>query len=344
MKKKSTKVLIYTFFTVFILSFWLNNRQIGYAKGEEKLNIGEEVSGTAPYLDSQSYIFTLESKAKIKFSIDVKEKTDAEDEDYYFDQDPYIYFKLFDDDNFDSYIDDLKVKAGNPKSKTITLNPGTYAIEIFGCDERGLDFTIKTENVSIYTNKISVSDQLSLLRGDSKTLTVKSQESGKLTGVITWSSSDKKIATVDSSGKVKGIKPGNCVISAKTKNSETVKCKVTVKERPQLYITGASFDINFLEGVEPYITFQNNFGKTIKYVYFECYFYNTVDDPAYCSIQKTNHQTLKITGPIKDGVMDSYCWDAVIYNGSTGKMYLKSAKVVFMDGTSKTVSIKKSYK
>lgn len=343
MKKKSTKVLIYTFFTVFILSFWLNNKQICYAKGEEKINIGEEASGTVPYEDSKVYTFTLKSKMKIKFSIEVKEKTDAEDEDYYYDEDPSIFFDL-DDDNLSSYVEDLIVKAGKPKTKTITLNAGTYKIRLFGCDERGLDVTIKTENVSIYTKKISISDQLNLLKGDSKTLTVKSEESGKLPGDVTWSSSDKKVATVDSSGKVKGIKPGTCVISAKTKNSKTVKCKVTIKERPQLYIIGASFDINFLEGVEPYIAFQNNFGKTIKYVYFECYFYNTVGDPAYCSIQGTNHQTLQITGPIKDGVMDSYYWDAVIYNSSTGKMYLKSAKVVFMDGTSKTVSIKKSYK
>ena len=128
------------------------------------------------------------------------------------------------------------------------------------------------------------------------------------------------------------------------KNGNLVKCLVTVKARPQLFITEASFEINFIGGVEPYITFQNNFGKTIKYVYFSTYYYNTVDDPAYCSIQNTNYCRLKITGPISNKTTDTYYWDAVIYNNSTGKMYIKSADVVFMDGTKKTVSIMKSYR
>ncbi|GAA4297730.1 hypothetical protein GCM10023142_37540 [Anaerocolumna aminovalerica] len=130
--------------------------------------------------------------------------------------------------------------------------------------------------------------ELSLLAGNSKKITVKSAEGGKFVGEVTWTSSDKKIAIVDKSGNVTGIKQGSCVISAKINNSNTVKCKVTIKARPQLYITEASFDKNFLGGVEPYITLQNNFGKTIKYIYLDCYFYNTVNDPAYCEIKRTN--------------------------------------------------------
>ena len=46
---------------------------------------------------------------------------------------------------------------------------------------------------------------------------------------LTWTSSDKKIATVSSSGKVKGIKKGTATITVKTANGKTAKCKVTVK-------------------------------------------------------------------------------------------------------------------
>jgi uncharacterized protein YjdB len=44
---------------------------------------------------------------------------------------------------------------------------------------------------------------------------------------VTWTSSNKKIATVTSSGKVKGIKAGTATITAKV-GKKTVKATVTV--------------------------------------------------------------------------------------------------------------------
>ncbi len=45
-----------------------------------------------------------------------------------------------------------------------------------------------------------------------------------------WSSSNKKVATVSSKGKVKAKKKGTATINAKATNGKTYKCKVTVKE------------------------------------------------------------------------------------------------------------------
>ena len=59
-----------------------------------------------------------------------------------------------------------------------------------------------------------------------KTTTLKVKGTSKK---VTWSSSNKKIATVTSKGKVKGIKSGTCVIRAKV-NKKTYKCKITVKK------------------------------------------------------------------------------------------------------------------
>ena len=56
----------------------------------------------------------------------------------------------------------------------------------------------------------------------------------KVTGTkakVTWTSSNKKIATVNSYGLVKGVKKGTVTIKAKVSN-KTLKCKVTVKKPP----------------------------------------------------------------------------------------------------------------
>lgn len=45
---------------------------------------------------------------------------------------------------------------------------------------------------------------------------------------ITWSSSNSKVVTVDSNGKIKGISKGNATITAKSSNGKTAVCSVTV--------------------------------------------------------------------------------------------------------------------
>ena len=52
------------------------------------------------------------------------------------------------------------------------------------------------------------------------------------TDSIKWSSSDKKIATVNSKGVVKALKAGYVSITAKTSSGKIVSCKITVKGLP----------------------------------------------------------------------------------------------------------------
>ncbi len=52
---------------------------------------------------------------------------------------------------------------------------------------------------------------------------------------IVWESSDERVATVDSNGKVKGIKAGKCKIYATTSNKKYDYCKLTVTQSTLKY-------------------------------------------------------------------------------------------------------------
>jgi uncharacterized protein YjdB len=72
-----------------------------------------------------------------------------------------------------------------------------------------------------------------------KSVSIKAKATTKLTvkwspikaspKTVTWTSSNKRVATVDKSGKVKGVKKGKCTVTATTWNGKTVKCTVIVR-------------------------------------------------------------------------------------------------------------------
>lgn len=79
----------------------------------------------------------------------------------------------------------------------------------------------------IVLNKTSVT----ISKGKTTTLSVKTWKPSDTTDSkkITWTSSNKKVATVDSNGKVKGIAKGTATITAKTGNGKKDTVKITVK-------------------------------------------------------------------------------------------------------------------
>lgn len=88
-------------------------------------------------------------------------------------------------------------------------------------------------------NKKSVS----IYETETVSLTVKGVKS------VTWKTSDKKIATVDKKGLVKGVKKGTCIVTATdTKTKAAYSCKVTVKAAKSLGI--AAKDISVFTGGE----------------------------------------------------------------------------------------------
>ena len=64
-----------------------------------------------------------------------------------------------------------------------------------------------------------------------KTLNLKATMSPKnSTDMLTWKTSNKKIAKVDQFGKVTAVKKGRAVITVRTSSGKKATCKVTVKK------------------------------------------------------------------------------------------------------------------
>ena len=71
---------------------------------------------------------------------------------------------------------------------------------------------------------------LTLSLYEQKTLTATYKPKNAAHTLITWSSSNQKVATVDENGLVTGLAKGKCTITAKSENGKTAKCTVTVNE------------------------------------------------------------------------------------------------------------------
>lgn len=112
------------------------------------------------------------------------------------------------------------VATVNSKGQVVAKNKGSATI---------------LAKVSKKTYKCVVKVETPKLSRTSLTLTEKKSCAIKLTGItvkVTYSSSNPKIARVDSKGKITAVKKGTAVITAKA-NTKKFTCKVTVKAAPK---------------------------------------------------------------------------------------------------------------
>ena len=94
------------------------------------------------------------------------------------------------------------------------------------------DIVVQTSPKSIALNENNITLDLSI---DSQKQLVVSYDpvTTNANKKITWTSSDTKVATVDSNGIVKGVKNGkDVIITATTENGKSATCKVTVQTTP----------------------------------------------------------------------------------------------------------------
>lgn len=113
---------------------------------------------------------------------------------------------------------DKKIAAVSSSGKIKAVAPGTATITAVSGSKKA---TCKVTVTGIANVKSSVT----VAKG--KTLTLKPTLYG-ITDKVTYTSSNTKVATVSSKGKIKGVKKGTATITV-TAGNYTVKCKVTVK-------------------------------------------------------------------------------------------------------------------
>lgn len=113
---------------------------------------------------------------------------------------------------------------------------------------------------------------------------------------------------------------------------------------PAITIKQINFDINYVGGVDTYITFQNISDKQIAYVDFEVQYYDRMGKPAKCSIRNSSVMNLNYTGPLNAGkTASNIYWDAVIYDASTGAIKPKAATITFEDGSKQKLTYDGTY-
>jgi uncharacterized protein YjdB len=195
---------------------------------------------------------------------------DYDDHDYDDDYDDHDYNDDYDDydDDEDDYISvssvtlnkksanvikgksiTLKatVKPSNATEKTVTWksnNPKIASVDnkgkVKGLKKGTAKITVKTSNGKSAVCKITVLEPVKSIKFTKKAYSLKAGNTITLKPVIspkaasnknvTWKTGDKKIATVDKNGKVKGKKKGRVTITVTTKDGKkTAKCTVNVK-------------------------------------------------------------------------------------------------------------------
>ncbi len=111
------------------------------------------------------------------------------------------------------------LKKGNADIKITTSN-NLYA---------SARVIVKDSNIAVKSITLN-STSLSMFIGETKNIKATINPSDATIKTLSWSSSDNKVATVDSKGNVKALSSGKATISVKSTNNVVAKCSVVVKD------------------------------------------------------------------------------------------------------------------
>ena len=152
---------------------------------------------------------------------------------------------------------------------------GVYTVHIYAFDAENNETAYAINNIQAYdiieANNIHINPTSILLnKAESYILKATIIPDDTTDKTVTWQSSDKSIVTV-SNGKVKAIKEGTAIITAKTVNGKTATCKVTVVEPVveassiSLNKTALSLNVGSTANLTATITPTNATDKTVTW-------------------------------------------------------------------------------
>ena len=246
--KRKLYVLILLIFIFFpIHNAYAKTKPLEYRFGEVKYNDNSNES------DDDMEYYDVKSSNTFEINIDRRYKVHIElvPDDFYFDQNGYVTLSILQDEISKAFYDDIHISSKTCKNNVIDieLDPGTYQLQV-GALSGGDDY-VKYEMHIEYTSIISRADFVN----DNATISFKSK-SYKLTMdseysydfgsydffknvtidsdqeyesiVVSWKSSNKKIASVDKEGCVTAHAPGIITLTATLPNGNKDSCEITV--------------------------------------------------------------------------------------------------------------------
>jgi len=126
---------------------------------------------------------------------------------------------------------DNKIAIVTPEGVVIGIKGGMAAIIAKTESGKTAKCTVTVKEIKETSVKLDKSS-IKIVVGESVTLNATVSPGNASFKNVTWSSGNKNIATVSSSGVVTGVKNGKATITAKTVNGKTAKCVVTVVPLP----------------------------------------------------------------------------------------------------------------
>lgn len=165
---------------------------------------------TSLTIDEPNLMVKKGKKDTIKFSYETSDNSTLVDEEIYLMSNDYLTISGKQVSAKKIGATDAYVKVGKQIKK--------FTINVIENDKEIKSIKINASNSKVKT-------------GDTIQLTVEYTPSDAEDKGVTWKSSDTSIATVDSSGKVKGVKAGTVIITATAKNGISQTQTITVESR-----------------------------------------------------------------------------------------------------------------
>ena len=170
------------------------------------------------------------------------------------------------------------IGADSRDAGCVSLNPATG--EVSGVRKGSCVITATTYNGKVATLPVTVAAAPTdiSLNQESVSIGVKDVYSGLLANLsvpagetevastVVWTTSNKKVATVDANGIVTGVRKGSCVITATTANGLKDACKVSVFKAPRkLSLNPAKAVLNVGETGQYQVVFPRGTGGTVRF-------------------------------------------------------------------------------